>query len=308
MNRQPWQNVSHVRVLNGLCIAGLSMSLTLAAISPAQAGIIERIRAIFQPNRELKSATGTRRGGGSRDICEVPMSNEGSPIGTAASTNASSLDGMATAEAVSPNSLVAFSPGEIVVDPESGEQEFLVEGKTLDAYPSFSVYVPFSKAEHSANLEFAISNPDTLEYVAGPFELELPDTPGLVTLQMTDAQLAEADGQPEMVQFSGLQPGTVYEWTVTLRCNTDDSSSSLQAVHGLISLVSDSDLLSSEITDYSVYLDHQLWYDMVAQLMLRPDEHPELWTDILTYVGLDSETVDTNVISLSVPPVVVTEP
>lgn len=299
MNRQSWQRTP--RALKGLCLAGMSMSLMLTSVSPAQAGIIDRFRAIFQPNRELKSATGTRRGGGSRDICENPISDV--VESSAASVISNAEDGMASASE-HPDSLVAFVPWAKVIDPALGEQEILMEGKTLEAYPSFSLYVPFAKAENRANLEFSISNIETFEYVAGPFELDLPEIPGVVTIQMTDThQLEEVSA--ETTQFTGLQPDILYEWTVTLRCNTPESSNSLQSVSGLISLASESELSSSEIGDYleEGILEEGLWYDVVAQWAVNQEQYPDEWSAVLEYVELGDKVVETTVTPFIVPAV-----
>ncbi|ESA35787.1 hypothetical protein N836_09665 [Leptolyngbya sp. Heron Island J] len=272
------------------------MSWTLAAVLPAQAGILDRFREIFQPGQELKSATGTRRGGGSRDFCEIPISDvvESSmasvPSGTVDETTA-----------LRPNALVAFAPWTTEVDPDLGEQEILVEGKTLDAYPSFSLYVPFTRADNQANLEFSISNVETSEYVAEPFALELPETAGVVTIQITDTPIE--DTQSETTQFRGLQPDTVYEWTVTLRCNTPESSSSLQSVSGLISLASDTEFSSSDIEDYleEGMLEAGIWYDMVAQLAVNQEQYPDEWSAVLEYVELNDAVFEASVTSFVVP-------
>lgn len=341
MSRASRHSVSPVRLINGLCIASLSMSMALSAAAPAQANLIQRIKDVFNPNSELGSATGTRRGGGSRDICAVPTAstfaansdtdNMATDAETTAVEDEDSADDSAlvafapwTNERVSDGSEIAAVPASVAenTDPastgaeveavqEAGStvpeepvdepDERLMEGKTLEEYPSLSVYVPFTKVEDNAHLEFSISNTDTLEYVAGPFDVELPEQPSLVTIQTTNLPPAE-DADTEVVQFTGLEPDIIYEWTVTLRCNAEGTSSSLQSVHGLISLTSAPELASSDITDYSAYLERALWYDMIAQLSATKDENPEEWSGIVAYLGLEDEvTAEIEVTSVAVP-------
>lgn len=301
------QHTPSMHLLNSLCIAGLSMSFMLTAVSPAQAGILDRIRGIFRPSSQLGSASGTSRGGGSRNICQAPTADT---IGASAVLIAAE-DDVTTIELneTSLPSLVAFVPSIVEEHPEFGKREVLVEGKTLEAYPRFSIYVPFSKAddqmEDGAILKFSISDKEKSEYVAGPFDLDLPEKPGFVIIQMTDALAGSAqieESQSEEFQFTGLKPDILYEWTVTLHCDTKASSGSLQSVSGLISLDSDSELSSSELTDYDAYLKKAIWYEVVAQLIANKDEDPAQWSEFLSlYDDLQDDIADQDVISIVVP-------
>lgn len=158
----------------------------------------------------------------------------------------------------------------------------LLVGQTIDAHPSFWIYLSQGKLPHT-DIIFSLNNPDE-ETVVGPLKLDLPDAPGFARIDLpTD--------QPE------LKLGQRYTWRAIVQCQDSELSEPepLSEVEGFVMRVTPDASLSRELAtlpsgdSYQAYFDHGLWYDMVNQLAIHHQTHLEDWQDLLTLLDLPLE-------------------
>lgn len=292
-----------------LIVSGLVIPLSLSFQGVAHAGLIQTIRDIFSPDSDLEGAMGSRRGGSSRDPCDLePSSGITAPIYLSsiptdryakqensvfkldfhlAKENVANerddllLDSNVSSETIL--SLVAFAPA--VTDPledddfkKPDKEEFLLAGKTTEEHPRLWVYVPFSSAEEPyAKLLFSLSDTEGNGPIS-PIEFSLPGEPGFVGIQLPRSQ-------------PGLQYGEVYEWSVRLRCHIGTSKSTLQTVVGLIQRTDEVGSLESS-TQYESYIEREIWYDVVNHLISNKHQQMENWSALLSYFKLNHVSSD----------------
>lgn len=272
MTRRLWQHVTSKRVQTGLFVIVLGVGLPLVTATSAQANWLGSVRSWLGLGSSLGSAAGNTDGGGDRNICATPPT-AAEPVDLQRLT----LDDL-FADAASPtavdhtvdsygaySSLIALVPP---ADFDSSGREKLVAGKTLSPYPSFGLYVPLTSVDNSIILELSIADNTTGQYLLERWSVALPSVPGWTHIQLPSSQ-------------PGLEPDTLYYWTIALRCVNGDSRRTFQEVSGLIVLEPAAEKTPLLTDDYADYQQRGLWYDMVEQLMINRDENPQEWNGFL---------------------------
>jgi len=178
------------------------------------------------------------------------------------------------------NSTVAASP--IKLTALVPAQNF---GYTLQAYPTFLVYVPPFFAEKAAGVEFILNDAQDNEVYRTTFEAD--NTSGIIRLSLpTDANLPP------------LEVGKDYHWSFALVCDLADPSGNL-VVDSWIQRTRPSAELTAALGRTAaqdlpaLYARSGIWYDAIAQLT-PPQAQPRnamvlsQWRNLLNSVGLNT--------------------
>lgn len=219
-----------------------NVSLTLALIFvvgyPSQVlaqqpNLFQRIISIFRPRTSLGAPVGRVRGGAGRGRCPA-------------------LEVIETVELP----LIALVPAQL--NPEAKQQSSqttaspqLVWGTTVEAYPTFWFYIPYSLNEQS-ELQFAkfVLLDEKKHIVGKPIYVRLPEKPSIVGLTL-----------PNNVQ---LLENKQYQWYFSIICDARKPSRN-PSVTGWIEKISPPQTLSGDFD----YIREGIWYDLVTRIAER---------------------------------------
>lgn len=155
---------------------------------------------------------------------------------------------------------------------------------TLEEYPTFLFYVPYSAPEISL-MEFLLLNETQTETIYRT-TLEPSSTAGIINIQLN----------PEI--SPALDLNTTYHWRFNLDCEPDKDIAPDLVLQGWIRRIP----LNAEIAErlesanskeYMVYQQHNIWYDAIAFLAKLHFANPEdielnqAWSDTLKSLELD---------------------
>jgi hypothetical protein len=154
-------------------------------------------------------------------------------------------------------------------------------GKTVKAHPSFWVYIPYNKKQiqkaefvlQTAAREDVWRSPVNLEDRSSYLNLELPKT------------------------IPPLKIGNWYRWYLKVFCNSTTLASP-KFVQGWISRIAiesglNSALVNNPQQDYSIYVEHGIWYDAIDLLLKSYQQDPnnpmirQDWQNLLEAKGVN---------------------
>ena len=159
---------------------------------------------------------------------------------------------------------------------------------TVNEYPSFWVYVPYT-AQEAPDGEFSLQDGDDEVY---RIRFQLPETPGIVSIT-----------QPSTAP--PLEVGKKYRWYFKINCPLSASSNhspTPASLTGLVQRIASSSVLDNELKVASTpleriatYARHGIWYETLtglAQLRLNEPQnssHKKTWIELLSNenVGLE---------------------
>ncbi|MEA5575195.1 DUF928 domain-containing protein [Anabaena sp. UHCC 0451] len=106
--------------------------------------------------------------------------------------------------------------------------------------------------------------------------------------------------EPGIVQISiptsaSLKTGKKYFWYFTLICNPEDRSQD-EYTSGSLERTQLGSLLNSDLKQIAplkraeIYAKNKIWYETISNIASLRNENPEIWTDLLTSVGLEEFT------------------
>lgn len=149
-------------------------------------------------------------------------------------------------------------------------------GLTTEAHPTFLFYLPFGRTDKVTQAELLLLDKD--EILGDPVRFELPETPGIVTVQLP------AGSAP-------LELGKQYRWFFSIICKEDEPSINpfvsgwVQRVEPTPDLVKQLQALSP--TDqYIAYVNGGIWYSAIDQLAQHRTVHPNDWESLLALFNL----------------------
>jgi hypothetical protein len=162
-------------------------------------------------------------------------------------------------------------------------------GYTLEAYPTFFVYVPESYAQAAAAAEFALVDDKGNEVYKATFQTTA-DT-SIVALRL-----------PEGINLPPLEVGKDYYWSFSLVCNLADRSADL-VVDSWIQRIAPTPEQTSAIQTTpptalpSFYAQEGIWYDALSSIahlngQLGNSVAASQWLNLLSSVGLGNITID----------------
>lgn len=158
-------------------------------------------------------------------------------------------------------------------------------GYTLEAYPTFLIYVPPFFAEKAAGGEFVLNDDQGNEVYRTEFQAD--NTSGIIRLSLP----ADANLLP-------LEVGKDYRWTFSLVCDLTDPSGNL-VVDSWIQRTQPSTELTAELGQTAaqdlpaLYARSGIWYDAIAQLTPPEGQSSNSvvlsqWRNLLNSVGLSN--------------------
>lgn len=157
-------------------------------------------------------------------------------------------------------------------------------GYTLEAYPTFLVYIPPFFAEKAAGVEFTLSDDQNNEVYRTNFQAN--NTAGIMRLSL-----------PANANLPPLEVGKDYHWSFALVCDLTDPSGNL-VVDSWIQRIQPSAELAAALGQTSpaelpaLYARSGIWYDAIAQLTPPQAQSSSgvlsQWRNLLNSVGLDN--------------------
>lgn len=158
---------------------------------------------------------------------------------------------------------------------------------TINEYPSFWIYVPYSASEVAGG-EFILQDGERDLYRT---QLELPDNiPGIVEVKLPPTS-------------KPLKVGKKYRWYFEVDCSEEKNkarSVSFVSLTGIVCLVSPSGELNRELDNartslesIEIFAKHGIWYETLTQLIHLRSQEPEnavyrrLWHQLLTQAQVD---------------------
>ena len=149
---------------------------------------------------------------------------------------------------------------------------------TLNAHPTFWVYVPYTQQEVVSG-EFSLQEGDNEVYSA---HFQLPTTPGIVGISLPPT-------------LKPLEVGKTYNWYFNINCAPPKLAEPPDSVGGQVQRVARSGEFESEfktaktpLERIAIYAKHHVWYDTVtelAQLRLKEPQNSALkqaWSELLS--------------------------
>lgn len=154
-------------------------------------------------------------------------------------------------------------------------------GYTLEASPSFFVYIPSFFAEKAVAAQFELLN-------------EVGDPIYQATYQASQESGLIRINLPEDANFAGLEVGQDYNWAFTLICDMEDPSGNLVVDSWVQRIEPDADLAqmleiapAEQVPD--IYAQEGIWHDTLTTLANLDNDQPEnqeRWRILLNEVGL----------------------
>jgi hypothetical protein len=149
---------------------------------------------------------------------------------------------------------------------------------TLNAHPTFWVYVPYSQHEVVSG-EFSLQEGDNEVYST---HFQLPTTPGIVSISLPPT-------------LKPLEVGKTYNWYFNINCSPTKLSEPPDTVMGQVQRVTRSGQFDSEfktaktpLERIAIYAKHHAWYDTLTELaQLRLNEPQDstlkqVWVELLS--------------------------
>ncbi|HEY9604397.1 MAG TPA: DUF928 domain-containing protein [Allocoleopsis sp.] len=149
---------------------------------------------------------------------------------------------------------------------------------TLNAYPTFWVYVPYTQKEVMSG-EFSLQDGDNEVYST---HFQLPTTPGIVSISLPPT-------------LKPLEVGKTYNWYFNINCAPPQFSEPPDSIGGQVQRVVGSEELESELKTVktpleriAIYAKYHVWYDTLtelAKLRLTAPQDPTLkkvWRELLS--------------------------
>ena len=117
--------------------------------------------------------------------------------------------------------------------------------------------------------------------------VDLPDSPGVIQVTLPKAQ---ASGVPL------FEAGEIYYWDFAITCGDSDWAMTHTVVSGGLQRVEpDADLLAKlseangdPLAQAEIYAANQAWQETIALAAQLRDENPQVWTELMQSVGLES--------------------
>ncbi|HEY9727019.1 MAG TPA: DUF928 domain-containing protein [Chroococcales cyanobacterium] len=149
---------------------------------------------------------------------------------------------------------------------------------TLNAHPTFWVYVPYTQKE-AVSGDFSLQDGDNEVYSA---HFQPPITPGIVSISLPPT-------------LKPLEVGKTYNWYFNINCSPPKFSEPPDSVGGQVQRLARSGEFESEfktaktpIERITIYAKHHVWYDTLtelAQLCLKEPQNSTLkqaWSELLS--------------------------
>jgi hypothetical protein len=220
--------------------------------------LLERIRALFAPPRQVRPTGRTKGGAGRGRFC--PITNE-----TMAALVPSAKDIPDTLQ----DKIAEVTAAEIVW------------GITVEERPTFWFYIPYQADEILNLAEFMLLDVEKHPVLPQPITIQLPDVPGFVQLQ---------------VPYS-LEVGKPFNWYLSIICD-DQKPSRNPSVRGWIQRIEPSSQLLTALDNveskrsHIPYLENGIWFEGVARLAENHHRYRDDvviqrdWIDLLDFLGL----------------------
>jgi len=169
-------------------------------------------------------------------------------------------------------------------------------GYTLDAYPSFFVYIPPSFADTAVAATFTLQDAeDNLIYEAN---YQVSNRSGIIRIDL-----------PHQANLQPLTVGQDYNWSFTLVCNQEDPSANL-VVDSWIQRIEPTTQLQTDLDaadaggDVEVLASQGIWYNTLTQLAAVEDGGDRQtvlsqWQTLLNSVNLTTLAEELNVDALT---------
>lgn len=271
------QNVATSRLLRSFLLTTLSLSITATLQLPAKANIwADFVASLFGGGSSDLRRNDNRRGSGGHDICSAEKRDDTQKEINEAQTE--TVDDNSDNEIL--DDLVAFVPAENAPGHEADNKELLIVGYTEKEYPRVWLYIPRSDQPDTALIEFSIY--DDQAYLFPPIKLELPDSPGVASIQVpTDRR--------------GLQPGIAYTWRASIQCVESGTPSTMHVVKGQILHTLAMTDESQTTETHEDYQERNIWYEAIDYIALNRSQNDEDWLELLEYFKFGSNATDIDV-------------
>jgi hypothetical protein len=157
-------------------------------------------------------------------------------------------------------------------------------GYTLEAYPTFFIYVPPSYAEQAAAAEFIFSDEQDNEIYRATFQTT--NKSGVLSLSL-----------PANMNLPPLEIGRNYRWSFSLVCDLSDRSADI-VVDSWIQRIEPTPELTATLQTTTLeqrpalYAQSSIWYDALTSLAQLSRQSGGFlpnsqWTNLLNSVGLE---------------------
>jgi hypothetical protein len=238
-------------IISGLVLVSIGV-LELNAVAQTQPrSFFERIRNVINPRRRSQFISGRSRGGAVRGRCVAPE--------------------------LANTRLTALIPDTNL-------------GLTVAAYPTFWFYVPYRKTNEVSTAEFMLLDEARNPVLAQPIVVNLPESPGIVRLQLPTSTSPLAIDQD-------------YNWYFSINCSARNPSRN-PGVSGWIRRVAESPELTIQLRTlpaqqrYVAYTEHEIWYEVVTELAQYRDRFPSDWSATLQALNLPEIVAQSPIIEL----------
>ncbi|MGB7441268.1 MAG: DUF928 domain-containing protein [Coleofasciculaceae cyanobacterium] len=156
-------------------------------------------------------------------------------------------------------------------------------GATVEGSPTFWFYIPYSQSMGVEYARFVLSDPQG-GGLKQPIWVELPETPGIVKLNLPEDKSIWVDGK-------SLKAGHKYNWSFSVICDNTQPAGN-PTISGWIERVELSSELESQLEkensarNYLTYLEEGIWYEAIDQLVQNRDIYIDDWTGLLSHYKL----------------------
>ncbi|WYL97575.1 MAG: DUF928 domain-containing protein [Gloeotrichia echinulata IR180] len=159
------------------------------------------------------------------------------------------------------------------------------EGLTTEEHPKFWFYVPFGKSSQSPPAQLRLLDEQKKSVLSKPLELSLPDKEGIVYFSLPSTE-------------KPLSVDQRYNWYFTITCVNEQGTQTKIDVHGWIKRVDLDSSLAERLKNtkpedkYIPYLENNIWYEALSQLVEYRTNHQKEWRDFLSLYNLQNVAPD----------------
>jgi hypothetical protein len=162
------------------------------------------------------------------------------------------------------------------------------EGFTIEPFPSFWFYMPYTRESGLSGARFMLLNEDLRPVMTEPIAVALPDTPGVMRFQLPN-------------QVASLEVGQRYNWYFWVVCDPEKPSRN-PVVSGWIERIAPPVELINQLKttpadrEYLIFDENGIWFDALTRLAQQRCRIPqnstvqEDWHTLLREIEMETLT------------------